>query len=123
MINQNMKTLNGEIRIRTDKELRKKEFTPADFYDIADDLGRKRSNISVTLRMFVNYGLLKVVKSTPNKTGGEPVKTYRVVNGASFVVKDSTMIAKEYKEKALAREHEMRKCANRLQRVMDGWRV
>lgn len=108
-----MTTFNKDIRARLDKELRHTHFTPSTFNDLVEKHGVKRKYVTCTLRKFCHKGLLEIIKSTPNKTGGEPTKTYIVVEGASFEMRKSGP------KKAIIRD--MSSCAKSLDKIMAGW--
>lgn len=108
-----MTSFNQELRDRLDKELRNTHFTPSDFHDLAEQYGVRRKYVTCTLRKFCHRGLLEIVKSTPNRTGGEPTKTYIVVEGASFEMRKSGP-----KNDVVM---DMAACCRALENAIDGW--
>lgn len=107
-----MTSFNQELRNRLDKELRNTHFTPSTFHDLVEKYGVKRKYVTCTLRKFCHRGLLEIVKSTPNRTGGEPTKTYIVTEGASFEMRKSGPKGDIV---------DMAECCHALESVIDGW--
>lgn len=118
-----MTTFNTAMRNRLDKEFRYRQFTPDDFQDLEEKFGKQRRHTTNTLHKFCKpeYGLCKVVKSTPNPNGGGPTKTYAVIEGAQFKIKSSGERTKEYNAIIRANEQQMDTACLRLENAMARW--
>lgn len=107
-----MTSFNQELRDRLDKELRHTHFTPSTFHDLVEQYGVRKKYVTCTLRKLYKKGLLEIVKSTPNKTGGDPTKTYIVVKGASFEMRKTGPNGDVV---------DMSEYCHALESVIDGW--
>ncbi len=104
------------MRTILDKKYRKKAFTRLDFVDLAKEYGKSDRQIIDVLRRLHGFGLLEIVGERPRAQGGGALKVYRVVKGADFTVKTT-----DWRHEAKKKEAYLNTCANRLQRVVDGW--
>ena len=118
-----MTTFNTAMRNRMDKEFRDRHFTPSDFNDLAEKFGKQHRHITSALHKFCKpeYGLLRVVKGTPNPNGGRETKTYAVIEGAQFRIKSSGERTREYNAIIRANYEQMATACRRLENVMVRW--
>jgi len=95
-------------------------FEPKEFLPVVMKYGKGLNSSTCILRRLYKSGLLYIAKETRNKTGGEPIKTYAVVEGAKFKITLNSG-RPDHREQAKIKEIKIHNCSKNLESVMNNW--
>ncbi len=116
-----MTSFNQAVRERIDKDLRKKQFSQKDFYDLVESYNVTRKALTTQLYRMEKRKLIQIFCESDNPRGGATINTYEVVPGAKFEVSSTEELISLKKSKVLSAEEMMNCSFQNLDKVMRLW--